>query len=108
MHHIVSDGWSMGVLLRELGALYDAALQGRPSPLPELPMQYTDYAVWQREWLHGRVLDEQLAYWRTRLAGHPPLLELPTDHPRPMAAELPRGDGASRAWTWRSRSGCGS
>jgi amino acid adenylation domain-containing protein len=83
MHHIVSDGWSMGVLLRELAALYGAALAGRPSPLPELPVQYADFAVWQREWLQGEVLEGQLAYWRERLAGHPPVLELPADRPRP-------------------------
>ena len=83
MHHIVSDGWSMGVLFRELSALYEAYREGRESPLPELPVQYADYAVWQREQLAGEVLDRQLAYWRERLAGAPELLELPTDHPRP-------------------------
>jgi amino acid adenylation domain-containing protein len=83
MHHIVSDGWSMEVLLRELGALYEAGLAGAASPLPELPVQYADFAVWQREWLRGEVLESQLAYWRERLTGHPPALELPTDRPRP-------------------------
>ncbi|HEU4557572.1 MAG TPA: amino acid adenylation domain-containing protein, partial [Longimicrobium sp.] len=83
MHHIVSDGWSMGVLDRELSALYVAYREGRESPLPELPVQYADYAVWQREQLVGDVLDRQLAYWRERLAGAPELLELPTDHSRP-------------------------
>ena len=83
MHHIVSDGWSMGVLFRELSALYAAYREGRESPLPELAVQYADYAVWQREQLAGEVLDRQLAYWRERLAGAPELLELPTDHPRP-------------------------
>jgi hypothetical protein len=83
MHHIVSDGWSMGVLFRELSALYAAYREGRESPLSELPVQYADYAVWQREQLAGEVLDRQLAYWRERLAGAPELLELPTDHPRP-------------------------
>ncbi|HEU0053338.1 MAG TPA: amino acid adenylation domain-containing protein, partial [Longimicrobium sp.] len=83
MHHIVSDGWSMGVVLRELSALYAAYLAGRESPLPGLPVQYADYAVWQREQLAGEVLDRQLAYWRERLAGAPELLELPTDRPRP-------------------------
>ncbi|HEX5725480.1 MAG TPA: condensation domain-containing protein, partial [Longimicrobiaceae bacterium] len=83
MHHIVSDGWSMGVLFRELSALYAAYREGRESPLPELPVQYADYAVWQREQLEGEVLDRQLAYWKERLAGAPELLELPTDHPRP-------------------------
>ncbi|MFL5382771.1 MAG: condensation domain-containing protein, partial [Longimicrobiaceae bacterium] len=83
MHHIVSDGWSMGVLYRELSVLYEAYREGGESPLPELPVQYADYAVWQREQLAGEVLDRQLAYWRKRLAGAPELLELPTDHPRP-------------------------
>ncbi|HEU4556305.1 MAG TPA: non-ribosomal peptide synthase/polyketide synthase [Longimicrobium sp.] len=83
MHHIASDGWSMGVLFREFSVLYAAYREGRESPLPELPVQYGDYAVWQREQLEGEVLDRQLAYWRGRLAGAPELLELPTDHPRP-------------------------
>ncbi|HEX9935823.1 MAG TPA: amino acid adenylation domain-containing protein, partial [Longimicrobium sp.] len=83
MHHIVSDGWSMGVLFRELSALYEAYRDGRESPLAEPPVQYADYAVWQREQLAGEALDRQLAYWRERLAGAPELLELPTDHPRP-------------------------
>ncbi|HYH80916.1 MAG TPA: amino acid adenylation domain-containing protein, partial [Longimicrobium sp.] len=83
MHHVVSDGWSMGVLFRELSALYEAYREGRESPLPELAVQYADYAVWQREQLEGEVLDRQLAYWRERLAGAPDLLELPTDRPRP-------------------------
>jgi amino acid adenylation domain-containing protein len=83
MHHIISDGWSMGVATRELGALYTADLQGAPSPLPALPVQYADYAAWQREWLQGEVLDEQISYWRRCLAGAPPVLELPTDKARP-------------------------
>jgi amino acid adenylation domain-containing protein len=83
MHHVVSDGWSIGVLLRELSALYAAYGEGRESPLAELPVQYADYAVWQREQLEGEVLDRQLSYWRERLAGVPELLELPTDRPRP-------------------------
>ncbi|NLG50016.1 MAG: amino acid adenylation domain-containing protein, partial [Chloroflexi bacterium] len=83
MHHIISDGWSLGVLVRELAALYGAIRAGRPSPLPELPIQYADYAAWQRGWLQGDVLEAQLDYWRKQLAGAPPLLELPTDHPRP-------------------------
>jgi amino acid adenylation domain-containing protein len=84
MHHVVSDGWSMGVLFRELSVLYEAYRDGRESPLPELAVQYADYAVWQREQLEGEVLDRQLAYWRERLADAPELLELPTDHPRPV------------------------
>ncbi|HYU30924.1 MAG TPA: amino acid adenylation domain-containing protein [Thermoanaerobaculia bacterium] len=83
LHHIVSDGWSMGVLLREVGTLWGAFSQGKPSPLPPLPIQYADFAVWQRRWLHGRVLDEQLAFWKNRLAGAPLVLTLPTDRPRP-------------------------
>jgi amino acid adenylation domain-containing protein len=79
LHHAVCDGWSLGILVRELGVLYREA--GR-SPLLPLPVQYVDYARWQREWLQGEVLDEQLAYWRRRLAA-PPVLDLPTDRPRP-------------------------
>ncbi|MDQ1612719.1 MAG: hypothetical protein QOG00_2650, partial [Pyrinomonadaceae bacterium] len=69
LHHIVSDGWSTGVLVEEFGQLYAAYTEGRPSPLPDLPIQYADYAVWQREWLTGEVLESQLSYWRTQLAG---------------------------------------
>ncbi|HVR97733.1 MAG TPA: amino acid adenylation domain-containing protein, partial [Thermoanaerobaculia bacterium] len=83
MHHIVADGWSLGVLLRELDALYGAAVSGEPSPLPELAVQYADFALWQREWLQGEALEGELAYWRQRLAGRPSVLELPTDWPRP-------------------------
>ena len=83
MHHIVSDGWSMGVLTEELNALYAAYLAGEDDPLPPLPIQYADYAVWQRQWLEGDVLEKQSAYWRDALAGAPALLELPTDRPRP-------------------------
>jgi len=83
MHHIVGDGWSLGVLFRELSALYAAYRDGRESPLPELGVQYADYAAWQRENLRGEALERQLSYWRERLAGAPELLELPTDHPRP-------------------------
>jgi amino acid adenylation domain-containing protein len=83
MHHIVSDGWSMGILVREAAALYEAFSQGRPSPLPELPVQYTDFAVWQRERLQGEALEAQARHWRETLAGVPALLELPTDRPRP-------------------------
>jgi amino acid adenylation domain-containing protein len=88
MHHIVSDGWSVDVLARELSALYRAALEGRPALLAPLPIQYSDYAVWQRRWLAGEVLDRQLAWWRERLAGAPAVLELPTDRPRPAVASL--------------------
>ncbi len=77
MHHIVSDGWSMGLLMQEVSALYNAYSEGRESPLAELPLQYGDYAVWQREWLQGEALERQLDYWRRQLAGAP-ALELPT------------------------------
>ncbi|HSF40847.1 MAG TPA: amino acid adenylation domain-containing protein, partial [Thermoanaerobaculia bacterium] len=89
-HHIATDGWSMGVLVRELGALYDARLAGQPSPLAELPIQYADFAVWQRERLAGEVLAEQLAWWRRELASAPHLLPLATDRPRPPIRS-PRG-----------------
>ncbi len=84
VHHIVFDGWSAGLLLREISALYAACVQGLPSPLPELPIQYADYAAWQRQWLQGEVLDRQLRYWTQQLAGAPQM-ELPTDRPRPVA-----------------------
>uniref|UniRef100_UPI0013D93625 non-ribosomal peptide synthetase n=1 Tax=Pyxidicoccus caerfyrddinensis TaxID=2709663 RepID=UPI0013D93625 len=83
LHHIVSDGWSLGVLVREVAALYEAYSQGQASPLPALPVQYADYAMWQRQWLSGEVLKTQLAWWKQHLAGAPPALELPTDRPRP-------------------------
>src|SRR5262249_44252076 len=76
-HHITSDAWSTGLLVREVTALYAAFADGRPSPLPELPVQYADFAVWQRSWLHGQILEEEIAFWRGQLAGLPPLLELP-------------------------------
>ena len=90
LHHIVSDGWSMGVLVGEVSALYGAFSRGEPSPLPELPLQYPDYALWQREHVAGERLEAQVRYWKERLAGAPPLLELPTDRPRPPV-EDPRG-----------------
>jgi amino acid adenylation domain-containing protein len=83
MHHVVRDGWSVGILIRELGRLYAAYRAGEESPLAELPIQYADFAQWQREWLQGEVLEEQLKYWRNTLFGAPTLLALPTDHPRP-------------------------
>jgi amino acid adenylation domain-containing protein len=83
MHHIVSDGWSLGVLTRELEALYPAFAAGRPSPLPALPVQVADHARWQRAWLSGEVLAAQVAHWRRHLEGAPAALELPTDFPRP-------------------------
>ncbi len=83
MHHVVSDGWSMGVFLRELTDLYEAFAANQPSPLPELPVQYADFGAWQRAWLAGPVLERQVAYWRERLAGASQGLDLPTDRPRP-------------------------
>jgi len=82
MHHIVSDGWSIGVLIQELGALYTAFASEKPSPLPDLSIQYADFAKWQREWLQGEVLETQLAYWRQQLNGIS-MLNLPADRPRP-------------------------
>ena len=83
MHHIVYDGWSMGVFIQELSSLYKAICAGEPSSLPELPIQYADFAVWQRQWLSGEVLKTQLNYWQQQLHGAPSLLQLPTDRPRP-------------------------
>jgi amino acid adenylation domain-containing protein len=83
MHHIVSDGWSLRVLFRELWTLYDAFREGRPSPLPELPLQYADYARWQRDPARAAAREAGMAYWKQKLAGAPEVLELPADHPRP-------------------------
>ncbi|WP_161795320.1 condensation domain-containing protein, partial [Xanthomonas sp. GPE 39] len=96
MHHSISDGWSIGILLRELGALYAAFAQGQPDPLPPLPIQYADYSLWQRRWLDGPLLQRQLAFWRAHLHGAPALLELPTDHPRPALQDY-RGDSVEIA-----------
>ncbi|WP_414526547.1 amino acid adenylation domain-containing protein [Nodularia chucula] len=82
MHHIVSDGWSMEILIKELATLYTAFSTNQPSPLPELAIQYVDFAVWQRQWLQGEVLETQLDYWRQQLSGILPVLQLPTDYPR--------------------------
>ncbi|HEY0511016.1 MAG TPA: amino acid adenylation domain-containing protein [Thermoanaerobaculia bacterium] len=89
MHHIVTDGWSLQVLLRELTVLYMAGATGQPSPLPELPVQYADFAAWQRRWLSGEALAGQLSYWRRQLGGAP-TLELPSDRPVPRVRS-PRG-----------------
>jgi hypothetical protein len=94
MHHIVTDGWSIGVLIREVAALYEAYTQGLESPLPELELQYADYAAWQRGWLQGEALEQQLGYWRKQLGGKLPVLELPTDRPRP-AVQTFRGSHAT-------------
>ena len=85
MHHIVSDGWSMGVLIKEVAALYGAYQAGAESALAELRIQYADYAAWQRKWLQGEVLERELSYWREQLAGAPAVLELPADQPRPAS-----------------------
>ena len=83
MHHIISDAWSAGLFLQEMAVLYEAFCAGRPSPLPELAVQYADYAAQERQWLQGEVLEKQLAFWRKQLKGVPPVLDLPLDHPRP-------------------------
>ncbi len=83
MHHIIGDGWSMGVFIKELSSLYRGFLVGEPSPLPELPIQYADFTIWQRQWLQGKALQTLISYWKQQLADAPPLLELPTDRPRP-------------------------
>jgi len=85
MHHIISDAWSAGIFLQELTALYESFRAGRPSPLPELKVQYADYAAQERDWLQGKVLETQLAFWRDQLKGLPSVIELPLDRPRPQA-----------------------
>ncbi|WP_224242167.1 non-ribosomal peptide synthetase [Hyalangium gracile] len=87
MHHIISDGWSLGILIREVLALYEAALAGTTATLPELPIQYRDYAIWQQSWLRGEALDAQLFWWREHLGEAPPVLNLPTDRPRPSTVD---------------------
>jgi amino acid adenylation domain-containing protein len=96
MHHIVADGWSMGVLIRELSALYTAFSEQRADPLPPLSIQYADYAVWQREWLSGAEMERQLAFWKEHLRDAPAMLELPTDRPRPASQSF-RGDSVGVA-----------
>ncbi|MDB6375260.1 non-ribosomal peptide synthetase, partial [Photorhabdus bodei] len=90
-HHIISDGWSIGVLVHEFSTLYSAFSQGSSDPLPELAIQYSDYAVWQRAWLQGERFERQLAYWRQTLLGAPALLTLPTDRPRPVKQSYASG-----------------
>ncbi|TRU23563.1 MAG: non-ribosomal peptide synthetase [Microcystis aeruginosa Ma_MB_S_20031200_S102] len=92
MHHIIYDGWSLSIFFGELSQLYAAFVRGLPSPLPELSIQYADFAVWQRQWLTGEVLDRQLNYWQKQLQDAPNILELPTDYPRPPIPSF-RGDG---------------
>ncbi|HST61990.1 MAG TPA: amino acid adenylation domain-containing protein, partial [Longimicrobium sp.] len=87
LHHVVSDAWSMDVLVRDVSELYAAFAEGRDPVLPALPLQYADYAAWQRAWLQGGVLEAQLGYWTARLAGAPPLLEIPTDRPRTLSPD---------------------
>ncbi len=83
MHHISSDGWSLGVLLTELAALYNAFGAGKPSPLADLSIQYLDFVSWHQQWFQGDVMQHQLEYWKKKLENAPALLELPTDRPRP-------------------------
>jgi amino acid adenylation domain-containing protein len=83
MHHIASDGWSIGIFWQQLAAVYEAFLSGKSSPLPKLPIQYADFAVWQHQWLSGEILSSQINYWKTQLAAANTVLELPTDRPRP-------------------------
>ncbi|MFO0760430.1 MAG: non-ribosomal peptide synthase/polyketide synthase [Byssovorax sp.] len=97
MHHIIADGWSLGVLNRELGTLYAAFRSGRPAELPELQVQYADYAIWQREWMTGEIEALQLAYWTERLSGAPAAIDLPTDRPRPPVPSL---RGARKPFTF--------
>src|SRR5262249_24180342 len=95
LHHVISDGWSLGVLIREVSALYQAFHAGEGSPLPPPAIQYADYAAWQRAWLHGEVLQAELDHWSARLAGLPEL-ELPADRPAPPAQS---GRGGRRTAT---------
>ncbi|WP_181143769.1 non-ribosomal peptide synthetase [Streptomyces cinnamoneus] len=95
VHHVATDAWSQGVLVRELSAVYGALVAGRSPALPPLPVQYADYAVWEREWLSGPTLRRQLDYWKKQLAGMEPALELPTDRPRPSVA---RQEGEAARW----------
>jgi hypothetical protein len=95
MHHLIMDGWSVGVLFEELAAFYAAACSGARAGLPELPIQYADFAMWQRSSMDGARLDRELAYWKAQLLGAPPVLELPNDQPRPAAQTY---NGASRTF----------
>ncbi|HEX2295074.1 MAG TPA: condensation domain-containing protein, partial [Actinomycetota bacterium] len=97
MHHIVSDGWSLGVFASELSELYSARVEGREPSLPELEISYADFAVWQRRWFSGEELERQLAYWKERLNGAPAILELPTDRPRPPVQSF---EGATIGFTF--------
>ncbi len=94
MHHIISDGWSIGVFMREISIIYQAFSQDKDCPLPDLPIQYADFSTWQRDWLSGEVLEKQLNYWKEKLGNDLPILELPTDKPRP-AMQSARGASLS-------------
>ncbi|HYR06203.1 MAG TPA: amino acid adenylation domain-containing protein, partial [Longimicrobium sp.] len=91
-HHLVHDGWAEGVLMGDLMGAFHAFVEGRPAELPELPIQFADYAAWQRKWVDGPVLEEQIAYWKEQLAGAPAVLELPTDRPRPPVQRFQGGE----------------
>ena len=97
LHHIVSDGWSMGVLFRELGVLYEAFTTGTAAALPELPIQYADYAAWQRDWLQGPVLEAQLSYWRDQFRAELAPLQLPSKRPSAVTAHSRGGPVLLRA-----------
>ena len=99
MHHIVTDGWSVGVMHREFMDLYEAFSSGQPSPLPELKIQYPDYALWHRQWFQGEVYESQLSYWKNQFKTLPPPLELPTDHPRPSIQAHKAFRGSKRKLT---------
>jgi acyl carrier protein len=96
LHHIISDGWSMGLVVSEIAAIYEALREQKESPLKDLPVQYADYAYWQRGWLQGDVLESQLKHWKDRLSGAPEIMKLPTDRPRP---EVLSYRGSSRSWS---------
>ncbi|GHO70196.1 hypothetical protein KSC_090880 [Ktedonobacter sp. SOSP1-52] len=98
MHHIISDGWSLGIFIEELTTLYNALVQGKPVALPPLPIQYADFAVWQNEWLKGDLLEKELTYWREQLAGMPEVIELPLDHARPTIQSY-QGDRQSTSFS---------
>ncbi len=98
MHHIITDGWSIGVFFREMVSLYEAFSAGNPSPLPELPVQYAGFAIWQREYLQGEVLQSQLSFWKEQLGGGLPLLQLPCDRPRPPVQSF---NGSERVFVLR-------
>jgi NRPS condensation-like uncharacterized protein len=100
IHHIISDAWSAEVLIRELSTLYEAFSNGQFSPLPELPVQYADYAVWQQQWLQGEKLDHQLNYWKKQLENAKTILELPTDKPR---TQLQTSLGKKHSFTFSSK-----